>query len=304
MSPTMVSPKVCLTKLVHFPSIFLAVLWIPNSSWVLCHALRPTLHILLLHLISKALKLKDQISLPLQRLLLTSFSGNRVMSLGKFSLKIVLCTNISICSFLLFRYHSEILQEYGIRMMEISNRVIKIMLMILGADCESKFYESAFSKCHGYLRIVNYTPPETVEQKEVEGLGMHTDMSCITVVYQDETGGLQMRSKDGKWIDINPCANSLVVNIGDLMQAWTNGRLRSSEHRVVLKRPVNRLSMAFFWCFEDDKLILAPDEVVGDGCSRKYKAFTCLHYLKFRVINEVGKFDRIAYTVKDFAGIQ
>ncbi|KAK4844588.1 hypothetical protein QYF36_022032 [Acer negundo] len=200
---------------------------------------------------------------------------------------------------------SEILHEYGIKMMEISKRIIKIILMCLGDGCESRFYESDFSKCHGYMRIVNYTPPETVIEKEVEGLGMHTDMSCITVVYQDETGGLQMRSKEeGKWMDISPCDNSLVVNVGDLMQAWSNGRLRSSEHRVVLKRFVNRLSVAFFWCFEDDKVILAPEEVVGDGCSRTYRPFTCLDYLKFRENNEEGKFDRIAYTVKDFAGIK
>ncbi|KAK3227421.1 hypothetical protein Dsin_007283 [Dipteronia sinensis] len=201
---------------------------------------------------------------------------------------------------------SGILHEYGIKMMEISKRIIKIILMCLGDGCESRFYESDFSKCHGYMRIVNYTPPETVIEKEVEGLGMHTDMSCITVVYQDETGGLQMRSKEeGKWMDISPCENSLVVNVGDLMQAWSNGRLRSSEHRVVLKRFVNRLSVAFFWCFEDDKVILAPEEVVvGDGCSRTYRSFTCLDYLKFRENNEEGKFDRIAYTVKDFAGIK
>lgn len=131
---------------------------------------------------------------------------------------------------------SEILQEYGIKMVELSQIILKIILMSLGDDYERKFYESEFGNCHGYLRIINYTPPENVEDKEVEGLGMHTDMSCITLVYQDEIGGLQMRSKEGEWIDIVPCENSLVVNIGDLMQAWSNGRLRSSEHRVVLKR--------------------------------------------------------------------
>ncbi|GAY42191.1 hypothetical protein CUMW_064890, partial [Citrus unshiu] len=71
------------------------------------------------------------------------------------------------------------------------------------ANFENKYYESEFKNCHGYLRIINCSPPEALEN-EVEGLGMHTDMSCITIVYQDEIGGLQVRSKEGKWIDIRP----------------------------------------------------------------------------------------------------
>ncbi|GAY42189.1 hypothetical protein CUMW_064880, partial [Citrus unshiu] len=65
------------------------------------------------------------------------------------------------------------------------------------ANFENKYYESEFKNCHGYLRIINCSPPEALEN-EVEGLGMHTDMSCITIVYQDEIGGLQVRSKEGK----------------------------------------------------------------------------------------------------------
>ncbi|XP_011022680.1 PREDICTED: feruloyl CoA ortho-hydroxylase 2-like isoform X1 [Populus euphratica] len=198
---------------------------------------------------------------------------------------------------------SEILQEYGNKMIDLSKRIIEVLVMTLGDGCDRKFCESEFSNCHGYFRVVNYSPPKDVEEREVEGLGMHTDMSCITIVYQDETGGLQMRSKEGEWLDIPPCEDLLVVNIGDLMQAWSNGRLRSSEHRVVLKRLVNRLSLAFFWCFEDEKVILAPDEVLEEGDQRIYKSFVCLDYLRFRESNEEGKFEKIGYTVKDFAGL-
>lgn len=200
----------------------------------------------------------------------------------------------------------ETLQEYGAKMAELSKRLVEILLMTtLGEETGKRFYQNEFSNCHGYLRLVNYTPPQDVEKQEelVEGLGMHTDMSCITIVYQDSVGGLQMRSKEGKWIDINPCNDLLVVNIGDLMQAWSNGRLRSSEHRVVLRKLVNRVSLGFFLCFEDEKVVLAPQEIVGEGNCRRYKSFKCSEYLKFRQSNEVGKFERIGYTVKDFAGL-
>lgn len=197
---------------------------------------------------------------------------------------------------------SDVLQEYGSKMTELSKKIVEILLMILGDGLEKKYYESEFKNCHGYLRIINYTPPESLGD-EVEGLGMHTDMSCVTIVYQDEIGGLQVKSMEGKWMDINPCEETLVVNIGDMLQAWSNEKFRSSEHRVVLKKPVNRFSLAFFWCFEDQKVILAPNEVVGEGNMRIYKPFVCSDYLKFRESSERGKFEKVGYTVKDFAGI-
>ncbi|CAB4288003.1 unnamed protein product [Prunus armeniaca] len=114
--------------------------------------------------------------------------------------------------------------------------------------------------------------------------------SSSRVQNSDEIGGgLQVRSKEGKWMEIEPCDETLVVNIGDLMQAWSNGKLRSSEHRVVLKQRVSRFSLAFFWCFEYEKVIYAPLKVVAD-------------YLKFRESNVEGKFEKVGFTVKEFAG--
>ncbi|XP_047319483.1 gibberellin 20-oxidase-like protein [Impatiens glandulifera] len=199
---------------------------------------------------------------------------------------------------------SELLEAYGSKMVDLSEKIVRIVLMCLGDGFEKKYYDSEFKNCHGYLRINNYSSPETLsDDMEVEGLGMHTDMSCVTIVYQDhEVGGLQMRSKQGNWIDISPCEGTLVVNIGDMLQAWSNDKLRSSEHRVVLRKMVNRFSLAFFWCFEDGKMILAPDQVVGEENKRFYKPFVCSDYLRFRESNEKGRFEKVGFTVKDLAG--
>ncbi|XP_073064315.1 gibberellin 20-oxidase-like protein [Primulina eburnea] len=196
----------------------------------------------------------------------------------------------------------EILTEYGSRMTFLSETILEMVIKSLGSDLDTKFL-SEFKSCHGYLRINNYSPPNCTEEQETEGLGMHTDMSCITIVYQDDHGGLQVRSKEGKWMDINPHRDTLVVNIGDLMEAWSNGKFRSSEHRVILKQNVRRFSIAFFWCFEDEKTISAPHEIVGEGNLRLYKPFLCTDYLRFRENNEKGKFEKVGFTVKHFAGI-
>ncbi|KAJ9539376.1 hypothetical protein OSB04_032109 [Centaurea solstitialis] len=198
--------------------------------------------------------------------------------------------------------HSEMLNEYGKKMTELSKKIIQIVLMILGDGFDTRFYDSDFKNCHGYMRINRYSHPNKLEDQEtIEGLGLHTDMSCITIVYQDETGGLQVKSKeDGRWMDLVPSEGTLIVNIGDLLQAWSNNKFVSSEHRVVLKKPTNRFSIAFFWCFEDEKVISAPNDVVGNVDLRLYEPFVCLDYLKFRESNEEGKFEKVGFTVKDF----
>lgn len=199
------------------------------------------------------------------------------------------------------------LHDYCTKMEELSKRITSILLHCIGDEAEKKYYESEFGKCHGYLRIIHYSPPDKMESDEdyegVEGLGMHTDMSCITIVKQDEIGGLQVKSQDGKWVNIEPCEGTLVVNIGDLLQAWSNGVLTSSEHRVVLKPSVSRLSLAFFWCFEDEKVVCAPEEVVGIGKERAYRPFVCADYIKFRENSEIGRFEKVGHTVNHFAAI-
>ncbi|KAL9228923.1 hypothetical protein vseg_004451 [Gypsophila vaccaria] len=199
---------------------------------------------------------------------------------------------------------SRVVQQYGDRMTELSRQIIEIILMSLGEGFDRRFYESEFSKSYGYLRIIQYSPPPLEpSEEEVEGLGKHTDMCCMTVLYSDDVSSLQVRSKEGKWMDIEPCEGSLLINVGDMFEAWSNGKVRSSEHRVVLRKRRNRLCLAFFWSFEDDKVIYAPKEVVGDGNSRVFKPFVCSDYVHFREFDDKERYDKVGKTVREFAGL-
>lgn len=188
-------------------------------------------------------------------------------------------------------------------MKELSKRIIQLLLKILGDNFVNKFYDTEFSNCNGYLRINGCSPQDLNDEEEVVVFEKHTDISCVTILFQDEVGGLQMRSKRGEWIDVRPSedADDLVVNIGDFMQAWSNERLRSAEHRVVLrKNNVKRFSVAFFLIYGDDhKEIYAPSEVVGEGNARLYCPFSTEEYRVFREKN----YEKIGATLKDFAGI-
>ncbi len=92
----------------------------------------------------------------------------------------------------------------------------------------------------------------------------HTDAGALTILLQDEVGGLQV-SANNAWFDVQPVAGALVINVGDMMQIWSNDRYRAALHRVrpITDRP--RYSIQFFFnpAYETDCAPLPA--VVGDG---------------------------------------
>lgn len=112
--------------------------------------------------------------------------------------------------------------------------------------------------------------------------GAHTDYGTLTILWTDGMPGLQVMSPSGSWIDVDPVEGGLIVNLGDLMQRWTNDRWRSTMHRVVLvPGSGRRLSIPFFHNANWD----APIEcIVADGEPPRYAPTTAGHHLmeKFR----------------------
>lgn len=125
--------------------------------------------------------------------------------------------------------------------LDVGLKLLKAMALALGED--EDFFVRYFSYPVSVLRLIQYP----VQTEHTNGAGAHTDYGCITLLYQDNSGGLQVQNVDGDWIDAVPVEGSLVVNIGDLMQRWTNGIYQSTAHRVT--SPISgseRFSMPFF----------------------------------------------------------
>lgn len=81
--------------------------------------------------------------------------------------------------------------------------------------------------------------------------GEHTDYGCLTILNQDDTrGALQVKAKSGEWINADPIEGCFVINIGDMINNWTNDLYKSTLHRVIHKGDNYRISVPFF--FEPD----------------------------------------------------
>ena len=96
------------------------------------------------------------------------------------------------------------------------------------------------------FRIFNYPPVPSGKPEETPGVGEHTDYGLLTLLYQDEVGGLQVKY-DGGWIEVPYVPGSFVVNVGDMLERLTSGRYTSALHRVVNASGRSRISMPFFF---------------------------------------------------------
>ena len=112
-------------------------------------------------------------------------------------------------------------------------------------------------------------------------LGHHTDPGVITLLLQDETGGLQTQTRDGRWIDVPPRPGTVVVNLADCVQVWTNDRYRAAVHRVVPMTERSRYSIPFFANPPRECLIEPIGALVEAGAA--YRPFTWREFMQGRV---------------------
>jgi isopenicillin N synthase-like dioxygenase len=119
--------------------------------------------------------------------------------------------------------------------------------LALGLGQSRDLFEQAYEKPLGRGQLVYYPPLETADITAMRfGAASHSDFGALTVLMQDNLGGLQVQNRAGEWIEAMPIADTFVCNIGDLLEHWTNGRLVSTKHRVLNRSKAARFSIPIF----------------------------------------------------------
>ena len=153
-------------------------------------------------------------------------------------------------------------------------------------DIDEDYFVDTVRDGNSILRLLHY-PPQSEPTGEHIRAGAHEDINTITLLLGAEEAGLELLTKDGRWIPVSPKPGELVINIGDMLQRLTNGRLRSTSHRVVNPEPDRashaRYSMPFFLHFRSDFLIEALPGTVPPGEQPKWPPITADGYLQERL---------------------
>ncbi|KAL5733191.1 hypothetical protein ACOSQ2_032883 [Xanthoceras sorbifolium] len=142
----------------------------------------------------------------------------------------------------------EAVENYSIEMQKVAEELLANLSLLMGMEKEDLI------PLHGEMKQatrMNYYPPCS-RPELVLGVSPHSDASTITLRLQDdEITGLQIRHKQ-KWVPVKPIPNAIVVNIGDVIEGWSNGVYKSIEHRAVTNEKRARMSTASFFIPEDE----------------------------------------------------
>jgi isopenicillin N synthase-like dioxygenase len=152
----------------------------------------------------------------------------------------------------------------------------------LALDLPEEYFGPLFTKPMSRVRACYYPPQHPDWQADAMGIGAHYDFEIFTTVWSDQPG-LQVLGTRGEWIDVPPLAGALVINIGDLMQRWSNDEFLSRPHRVVNLRPVERYSIVQFFGVDYDVVLDVFPSILERGQQPKYAPISCGAHVSERV---------------------
>lgn len=171
----------------------------------------------------------------------------------------------------------------------------------VGMGLEEGFFDPYTDAGDNNLRLLHYPAVrKSVFKKNPNQVraGEHSDYGSITLLFQDNIGGLEVKSPQGSWVRATPIPGTIVINAGDLLSRWSNDIISSTKHRVIQPPPKEgemddaddpnamfpaRYSIAYFCNPNADKLIETLPGTYADEISKKYRPVTSGDYIEMRL---------------------
>lgn len=166
--------------------------------------------------------------------------------------------------------------------------VLRALALYMGL--EEHYFDQWVTNGNSILRPIHY-PPITEEPKGAVRAGAHGDINLITLLMGASTGGLQVLTKEGQWVDAIPQEDELVINVGDMLERHTNNKLRSTIHRVVNPPRTQwsspRYSIPFFMHPRSDMRLDCLPNCVDEQHPIAYEPISAGDFLQQRLV-EIG----------------
>ncbi|RID80599.1 hypothetical protein BRARA_A03250 [Brassica rapa] len=181
------------------------------------------------------------------------------------------------------QFWPDVCKNEALDYMNKSKTMVRKLLEYLGKNLNVKeLDETKESLFMGSIRVnLNYYPICPNPDLTV-GVGRHSDVSSLTILLQDQIGGLHVRSlASGNWVHVPPVPGSFVINIGDAMQILSNGHYKSVEHRVLANGSNNRISVPIFVNPKPESVIGPLPEVIANGEEPIYRDVVYSDYVRY-----------------------
>ncbi len=172
-----------------------------------------------------------------------------------------------------------VIETYVAQMNTLGRQMLDAITVALGMKRDSLAHH--FVKPTTFLRLLHY--PTQREEDGLFGSAPHTDYGFITLLAQDDVGGLEVKNKAGDWIPAPPVPGTFVMNVGDILARWSNDVFVSTPHRVINRSGKERYSQPFFFDPSMDSLIEALPSCVSAERPAKYEPVLYGDYLMERI---------------------
>jgi len=146
-------------------------------------------------------------------------------------------------------------EQYLEAMHQLSTELLRAFA--LGLDLPENRFADTFRDPPSLLSLLHYPPLPEGAEIDVSNIVSHTDEGPITILAQDAIGGLEVKRRDGIWIQAPPIPGTFTINVGDMMTWWSNGEYLSNYHRVRNRSGVERFSIPFF-SYPDRDIVVEP----------------------------------------------
>jgi isopenicillin N synthase-like dioxygenase len=178
-----------------------------------------------------------------------------------------------------------VVQRYFDALLEVGRKLHSAFAMDLGL--EEDFFADKIDRPQATLRLLHYPGPRADAPVGQIGAGAHTDYGNVTLLATDGVAGLQVRRRDGTWVDAPALPGAFICNIGDCLMRWTNDIYVSTPHRV-LRPAAERYSIAMFVDPNPEAIVSAIPSCVPEGESPRHAPISAHDYLQQRFASTYG----------------